>query len=359
MSLKELGQLFLRLSSICSTILSVVFGINTVLTDPNGPSSLPTIALLVRNISVYLADNVVGLPAVRAMLLAVDDDVNTQAAAILAAIAALSPSSGPVTLPTIPPPGYGAPSGSDIFDAVWSGTHYSDASTPYTYLKYGGIEGYSRGNSTGYRPDGGIFAYMYTELDSAGVHPSYYPSQDFGAILVADTLQSWLERINPTASIFRWSGVGSAVGVDGNNGDGTAHFLTTIDEAGFQSIKESLGLTSALSAAPVWPGLAGVTLGAPVDIGEGVTITAPMHGVIVNLTSEPAKAGYYDFDGARSYRNLGALSFFTDDGEQEFPQSFGFTSAVYSPKSMALAAGVKIRATGGVAGTVTPWVIGS
>ena len=109
--------------------------------------------------------------------------------------------------------------------------------------------------------------------------------------------------------------------------------------------------------APVWPGISAVTLGTPEAIAPMLTITTPCHGVIVTLTAEPSKSSFFSFDGVNSYRNLGALSFTSDDGQQEISQSLGFTTAVYTPKSMALAAGLKLRSVGGVAGTVTPWVI--
>jgi hypothetical protein len=81
-----------------------------------------------------------------------------------------------------------------------------------------------------------------------------------------------------------------------------------------------------------------------------------MDGVIIAITDEPAKAGWFTFDDVRSYRNLGAISFVSDNGDQEPPQNLGFTQEVYVPRTMVQASGVKVRAVGGVEGTVTPWV---
>jgi len=111
------------------------------------------------------------------------------------------------------------------------------------------------------------------------------------------------------------------------------------------------------SGAPVWPGAAEATLGQSQAISSGVTITAPMDGVIIAITGYRTAAGYYTFDDIRSLRNAGSLSFFDDSGHQEPHQHLGFTSAIYSPKGMRRAAGVKIRAEAQITGTVTPWTI--
>jgi hypothetical protein len=107
----------------------------------------------------------------------------------------------------------------------------------------------------------------------------------------------------------------------------------------------------------VWPGLAGVTLGTPVAIAAGVTITTPMDGVLIDITAAPVKQGYFTFDTVLSYRNIGALAFQSDDGQEEFPQTLGFTSAVYCPKTMQHAAAVVFRSSVGLTGTITPFIV--
>jgi hypothetical protein len=120
---------------------------------------------------------------------------------------------------------------------------------------------------------------------------------------------------------------------------------------------QALTPATPIATPPVWPGLAKATLGTPVSLATGVTITEAMDGVIVTVTGAPTKQGYFTFDDARSWRNIGALSFYTDTGAQEYPQSLGFESAIYCPKVMLRAAGVKVRCASGVTGTVTPWTI--
>jgi hypothetical protein len=113
----------------------------------------------------------------------------------------------------------------------------------------------------------------------------------------------------------------------------------------------------ALVLPPLWPGLAAVTLGTPVSLDAGVTITETMDGVIVHITSAPTKQGYFTFDGTRAWRNIGALSFFDDNGQQERAQTMAFESGIYCPTTMGHAAGVKLRSSVDVVGTITPWVV--
>ena len=108
---------------------------------------------------------------------------------------------------------------------------------------------------------------------------------------------------------------------------------------------------------PVWPGLSNITLGGAVALAPSLTLTQPMDGVIIELSSVPSPRGFYSYDGLKAYQQIGALTFLSDNGDAEYIQSLGFTEQVYAPKLMTHAAAVKIRTTPGVEGTVTPWVI--
>jgi hypothetical protein len=81
-----------------------------------------------------------------------------------------------------------------------------------------------------------------------------------------------------------------------------------------------------------------------------------MDGILVAISAVAAKQMYYTYDDQRAYRHIGAFSFFSDNAEQEAWQSLGFVSAVYCPRFMTRAAGVKIMTAEGTVGTVTPWV---
>lgn len=109
---------------------------------------------------------------------------------------------------------------------------------------------------------------------------------------------------------------------------------------------------------PVWPGLDLVTLGTPVALDSGVTITEPMDGVLISITgTEPDYTHFYTYDDLRAWRNVGALVFLSDDGQAEGFQPIGFVSAVYCPRSMKQASAVKLKCGHGLTGTVTPWTI--
>ena len=118
-------------------------------------------------------------------------------------------------------------------------------------------------------------------------------------------------------------------------------------------------LNASRATPPVWPGLANVTFGTPVALSQAVTITAPMDGVVVDITSVPSKFGSYAYDDVLSYIHLGSLSFFDDNGSQELATGFSFTKHLLCPKLMLRAAGVKLRAAQDVVGTVTPWLTNS
>lgn len=113
----------------------------------------------------------------------------------------------------------------------------------------------------------------------------------------------------------------------------------------------------AVLEAPVWPGLAGVTLGTPVALSDSVAIDEPMHGVIIAVTTPPGKVGVRVIGGEYFDYNCGELTFATDEGDLEPWQYLGFRAAIFTPKTMAQAGGVRLRVLGGAEGTVTPWTL--
>ena len=141
--------------------------------------------------------------------------------------------------------------------------------------------------------------------------------------------------------------------------DVIAALSTKVDDKVDLILDAIAALTGAQASigAPVWPGVANATLGQSVALGPGVTIEAPMDGVIIAITGYRTSEGYWTFDDTRSLRNAGGLAFYDDAGHVESHQNLGFTSAIYSPKGMRRAAGVKIRCAAQIAGTATPWTI--
>jgi len=108
---------------------------------------------------------------------------------------------------------------------------------------------------------------------------------------------------------------------------------------------------------PVWPGSAGATMGTSVALGAGGTITEAMDGVAVEIESTDADHRHaYSYAGVKAYRNIGALAFMDDEGRLEPYQALSFERAIYTPKCLAHAAGVKWFTGHGPVGTIQAWI---
>lgn len=140
-----------------------------------------------------------------------------------------------------------------------------------------------------------------------------------------------------------------------------AYFVCTLTDADIQAcwpvtIPEQPPVEVTVNAAPVWPGSANVTLGTPVALTNGMTITDEMDGVIVAVTTPPTRTGLYVI-GSESYDyGVGRIAFESDGGELEPWQYLGFRAALFTPKSMRRASKVHLQVLGGAEGTVTPWI---
>jgi hypothetical protein len=274
---------------------------------------------------------------------------------ILAAIAALPGALTPVTLPTIPPSGYGSPTDQEITDAVWEGI-------PTTWPHSAGGALLQTVNSVGY--------YGYVDLPVVAgqfrVSSVSLPANDYvittysvpvftaGNILSTDSLLSYLTRDNPTFIVgYKWFGQ-TFVNLLATYPEQVS-YTSVMDEQDFLLYKATIFPNLVNVAAPIWPGIADVTLGTPVALAAGVTVPGPLDGVLVSITSTPSYTGLFDFDGDPSYRNVGAITFQSDNGQDELPQTLGFASAIYCPRQMATASLAKVRTPGAIVGTVTPW----
>jgi hypothetical protein len=88
-----------------------------------------------------------------------------------------------------------------------------------------------------------------------------------------------------------------------------------------------------------------------------LNVTAAMDGVTVEVTSVDSNTLYYTYGGTKAYRHIGGIAFYNDVGHVEQWQALGFESAIYTPKTMARAAGFRLFTGRGAAGTITPWTI--
>jgi hypothetical protein len=185
--------------------------------------------------------------------------------------------------------------------------------------------------------------------------PSVSFALDYTTLLPSDaTTFDWLTRVYP----LPWTDLGDGLPALPDPNANTYFWQVNIPQDRFIELKAALfGPSTPVEAAPIWPGLAGVTLGTPVAIAPSFTVTGPMQGVLVALTAFPTLKGQYVYDGLVQALKIGALTFVSDNGDAEYVQALGFVNEVYVPKNMAAASECKVRAVAGVAGTVTPFTI--
>jgi hypothetical protein len=285
------------------------------------------------------------------------DDIEATLASIQVTLATLQTAAEPVTLPASAPTTFLDGIGASGFAGVWdqevgnaNGDHYVQV---MAYLA--GI-----GESYTFSPVRDALNPPFWSLFSlfvpfqARVVDVVQPNSDPTAILETDTLLTWLQSQNPDFTISGpFDGAHYQIFVNDNK----FVWECLIDEVQFEAFKAVLFPPGTAVSAPVWPGLDNVELGTPVELDLGVTITEPMDGVLIEIVTAPAKQGFFTFDDVLSYRNVGALAFFTDRGDEEFPQTLGFQDAIYAPKTMQQAAGVKVRTSVGITGTITPYTI--
>lgn len=108
---------------------------------------------------------------------------------------------------------------------------------------------------------------------------------------------------------------------------------------------------------PVWPGGANVTYGDVVGFTESFSITTPMHGVVISVTTPPSKLGVYLLGGREYWYGMGRIAFADDQGRLEPWVYTGFEEAVYLPRTLKQASAVYVQVMGGAAGNCTPFTI--
>lgn len=185
--------------------------------------------------------------------------------------------------------------------------------------------------------------------------PTTFPTPNFdvATILPTDaTVSAWLNRIDTSGWVFSQNAFGFAQA--DNLVPGYGGVVCTIDAHQFAALKSAA--VAGLPTAPVWPGLANVTLGASLALSDGLTVPGPLHGVIVHITSVAPPIGFYPFGAVKSFVRAGALVFVDDNGDAEFPAPFGPDHEVICPRQMARADHVIVRLTSGVVGTIRPWL---
>ena len=252
------------------------------------------------------------------------------------------------------------PSTGDIAAAVWHWTH--DATSGMGgYLFDLGVQNVNLKSKLAWPLAGFPGFYVAGDLTyfNGDSIVNYYPFPDWGDILAQDTRLTWLQRTDTNNTWVADSFTGDPVAMQNAVDQIPLTWIgMLISEEQFNKLKTPVvpDVQVIVSNAPVWPGIANATLGDPVALAVGLTITEPMDGVLITITATEASKPYYLYDDMRGYRHIGTLAFINDQGRAEQWQDINFTSAVYSCKSMKRAAAVKIRTASGTVGTVTPWL---
>lgn len=341
-----------RINLLLAQILQTVLDISGAQNDAN---------ILLRNLGIQAAGaalehNAFQIETVATGAFNGTKAANTKLDALATAVAALG-GGGPVTLPTIPPAGYGTPTSGDIGNAVWT---YGDGLGGYTALAvllWSGLAARHLTDASFDAPFGDYWKPHSFDINNLAVVGVAFPIFLPLDILPGETFLANITRQNPSPAIAQQFTPGGQVSIDMHTTDSVIQWVTTFDEAEFLEYRDGSTALVPVFRAPVWPGLANVVMGSAVAISPQFSITGPMHGVIVSITGVPTKTGFYPFDGLLSYRNIGGLTFTDDSGDAELPQTLGFQSAVYLCRAMAEASAVHIRSIGGVVGTATAFTI--
>jgi hypothetical protein len=338
-------------------IVQQVLGITQTAAQEHTKYAIETIASNGTNVLIHPT---YGNSALKAML----DTITSNQSTILTAINSIRTSQGggdTVILPPTPPPGYG---GGSTAAQVWayvlpSAVRLEDTTADQTINLIYNVAQWLNRQSAHPASEAPFFT-----VSGEGAHGTSNtvgwarPIPDWTDIRSTDTVLSWLTRTE--VNLGGWAYDASS-GTCYTYWSGSSGAITRVDcrlsDADLQAIRAGYAnRVPGTQSAPVWPGIANVTLGTPVAIANGASSAEVCDGVIVAITAVPSDQGAYTFDTQKSYVHLGQLAFIDDNGEYEDGQNFGFQAGIITPKRMAQAAGFVMRVKGGVTGTVTPWV---
>lgn len=343
--------------ALLGEILGTVNGIAAVLV---ALKQLQALAGMANNIQTILGDvqNINselegGTTDIETMILGLQDQLRT----LTFQVGQPQQSGIAVRLPTTPPPGYGGASSSDVADAVWS--QPLPNATPFTALEavdtlqgwqfmfsnWGKLDGIS--GAPGYALGG-----HYSEIPTRFSGPSF-SFLDFSTILPTDaTIFAWVSRVYPSAT---WNLATEGMAFERDSLNFALQWWVDLTPEQFREIRAANAAVPA-RVPPVWPGLAGVTLGASHALVNGLTIAGPMSGVIVTIATVPPPTGFYPFGARRSYVHVGAVIFIDDNGEAEHSQVIGLDDQILVPSTMQSASSAIFRVTSGTTGTARSWV---
>lgn len=292
-----------------------------------------------------------GLFALLTKLNQIIDTMASNQTALMAAIGAPQQSGVAVTLPAAPPSTFSQANANAVWgvpDTVTGGTMGSDLNYASAILLWLAEVGAFPAANTGFFTLGGRGLWEVGPVEETLT----VPHLDLTVVTPGQSLQSALDAQNPG---FNWYPP---------SGDNSFFYSFAKEDSRFLwtctlSVAQYAALTggSSVKVPPMWPGLAGVTLGASVALSDGLSVAGPLDGVIVKITSVPNPIGYYGFGGRKSFVHVGGIIFLDDNGEAEQSQPLGLDDEVIVPRAMTGASSAVLRLKSGVVGTVQPWTL--
>lgn len=307
----------LRVLSIVGEILGIVQTVQA------GQSLLATEATVdridgnVKDIQLKINDSVIGLAALQAQIATFQATTALDFTALSTQISAFSPGGSTVQIGMIDIGGISPAMLEVVAEYVWNFDGPTTAHNAIDLLEDAAVPNIAFDNWQTTLPFHNLAGWEFrglTNIDDASPAGSELLPLDFSTVAAGDaTAVDWLNRV--------W---GDTHFVDAGGGapgftDDNSNFMWVpwLQQPLFEILRDrALGVSGA-TGAPVWPGIAGVTLGTSVPIDTGVTVVGPMQGVLIALTSVPAEKSFFTFDTDNSYRNIGALTFQSDNGDDE------------------------------------------
>jgi hypothetical protein len=343
-------QVILAILNFVASQIGTILGITQQLqsnTAHGAQEATPyRIDIQVQNIANTTTDLTWGLPALHAQL-----------TAISTALATRQSGSSAVILPSTPPTGYGA-NNSAIATAIWTYVLPSGADTGDALNDvYGSAE--ALGGQTFVSLPGfpWIVGYSLDNWQNLNDQNTYPPAiLDASTILSTDaSILAWANRAHHgplgwTNTSFR----GTTVPMQLDQNTSNVKWIINMTHAQFLTFQAA---PAAILVPPVWPGLAKVTLGTAVAMSDGLTVTGPLHGVIVHITAVAYPAPFYPFGALKSFSRIGGIVFVDDNGQADYSQPIALENGVICPRTMTRASSAILRLQSGGIGTITPWSI--
>jgi len=248
-----------------------------------------------------------------------------------------------------------------LVNAIWLFTDSWGTQPAYTWLAWAGELAYQHMLTDGLTVTTQPFLkLLYNNLTNAAGFQKVSPNAplDWHTIQAGDaTPIAWVER---EYSTYGWQPMfnfptDTVYYPDAINAN--ALWVLRMTQPEFDLLKLRLYPTGG-GTAPIWPGIAKVTLGSAVAITPPTqSLAGPMAGILLDITGGTANLPHFVVGAMDSWKAVGTLMFESDHGEAETFQLLGPRQAIYTPRTMAQAQSAQFKFIPGLTGTITPWTV--